>query len=122
MGFGLTSLPSEAYGEGADEVYSSIEEAIGRIRVLVGTKGRTAAPREALLAELRSRRRISQEDLARLLGVSQPNVSKLERRQDMSVSTLRSLVEALGGQLEIFARFGDEAIRVSQFDQPRSKE
>ena len=116
MALGLTSLPSENYGEAADEVYESVDDAIQRVKVLFDTNTRTAASTDALLVELRARRRISQEDLARLLGVSQPNVSKLERRTDMSVQTLRSLIEAIGGRLEISARFGDETIRVSQFD------
>jgi hypothetical protein len=116
MSLGLTSLPSDGYGEAADELYESIEDAVRRVRVLFETRTRTASPSEALLSELRARRRISQEDLARLLRVSQPNVSKLERRTDMSVQTLRALIEAIGGRLEIIARFGDEAIRVSQFD------
>lgn len=116
MALGLTSLPSENYGDAADEVYESIDDAIQRVKVLLDTNTRTAAATSALLAELRARRRISQEDLARLLGVSQPNVSKLERRTDMSVQTLRSLIEAIGGRLEINAQFGDETIRVSQFD------
>ena len=57
------------------------------------------------LLELRQAREQSQEDLARELGVGQPAVAKLERRTDMYVSNLRCYIEALGGSLEITARF-----------------
>jgi len=45
--------------------------------------------------------------LAEALNVQQPSIAKLERRTDMYVSTLRSHIEAMGGQLEIIARFPD---------------
>jgi transcriptional regulator with XRE-family HTH domain len=48
---------------------------------------------------------ITQGELAERLGTNQPSVSKLERRQDMYVSSLRHVVAALGGTLEISARF-----------------
>jgi DNA-binding transcriptional regulator YiaG len=57
------------------------------------------------LHELRQARERSQQDLARELNVGQPAVAKLERRADMYVSNLRRYVEALGGSLEITARF-----------------
>lgn len=60
---------------------------------------------EMALHELRQARDRSQEDLARELKVRQPAVAKLERRADMDMSNLRRSVEALGGSLEITARF-----------------
>lgn len=116
MPLGLTSLPTESYGEAADEIYESIDDLAARIKVLFETRTRTASPREALLSELRSLQRISQEDLARLLKVSQPSVSKLEGRDDMSIRRLRAAVEAIGGRLEITAQFRENVIRLSQFD------
>lgn len=59
------------------------------------------------LNELRKARNLTQEDLARRLGTRQANVSKLERRTDVRVSTLRELVEAMGGELRITAHFAD---------------
>ena len=118
MDIGITSLPSDRFGDGVDEVYKTPEEALARVQELFTTHSRTVCPREATLAQLRSRQRISQEDLAQLLNVSQPNVSKTERRADMSVSTLRALIEAIGGQLEVNARFGADVVRLSQFDSP----
>lgn len=77
---------------------------------------RTAAMlAEMPLNELRRARQLSQETLARELGATQPEVSKLERRTDMYVSTLRRYIEAMGGELEITARFPDGAVRITQF-------
>ena len=67
------------------------------------------------LYELRQARERSQEELARELKVGQPAVAKLERRADMYVSNLRRYVEALGGSLEITARFPDGAVTITNF-------
>lgn len=73
----------------------------------------TAALSTALaLHELRKARTVSQQDLARKLAVGQPAVAKLERRGDMYVSNLRRYIEALGGTLEIAARFPDGAVTI----------
>ena len=60
------------------------------------------------LAELRRARRMTQDQLASDLHVNQASVAKLERRTDMYLSTLRRFVEAMGGELEIVARFPDQ--------------
>lgn len=121
MGFGLTSLPSDTLGEAADEIYESTVELVDRIQEVLSTGARTAPPQQALLKTLREHRRVSQEALARLIGVSQPNISRLEQRIDMNIRTLRNLVEAIGGRLEITARFGDDVIRIIQFDEPEPR-
>ena len=72
---------------------------------------------ELPLQELRRARELSQEELAATLGVNQASVSKLERRTDMYISTLRKFVEALGGELEITARFPEGAVRIRQFEE-----
>ena len=74
-----------------------------------------AAALETALAlhELRKTRAVSQEDLAAKLAVGQPAVAKLERRTDMYVSNLRRYVEALGGTLEITARFPDGTVTIA---------
>jgi len=56
---------------------------------------------------------MTQVQLAETLGISQGNVSRLETRSDVYLSTLRSYVEALGGHLEIAAVFGDERVAVA---------
>jgi transcriptional regulator with XRE-family HTH domain len=57
------------------------------------------------LAELRRRRGRSQVEVARVLGISQSDVSKIERRADPRVSTVLRYVAALGGELQLTARF-----------------
>jgi predicted transcriptional regulator len=75
---------------------------------------KSAALETALaLHELRKSRAISQEELATRLAVGQPAVAKLERRADMYVSNLRRYVEALGGTLEITARFSDGVVTIA---------
>jgi transcriptional regulator with XRE-family HTH domain len=77
-------------------------------------RNKVAALETALaLHELRKARRVSQDVLARKLSVGQPAVAKFERRSDMSVGNLRRYVEALGGTLEITARFPDGAVTVA---------
>jgi transcriptional regulator with XRE-family HTH domain len=67
------------------------------------------------LAELRQAREKTQAELGRMLDVGQPAVAKLENRADMYVSNLRRYVEALGGKLEITARFPDAAVTITNF-------
>jgi transcriptional regulator with XRE-family HTH domain len=71
--------------------------------------------RELRLAELRRARRRSQQRVAQELGVGQAAISKLERRADVYVSTLRKYVEALGGSLRIVASFPSGDIEITQF-------
>lgn len=74
----------------------------------------TAALNTALtLHELRKTRTVSQQELASRLAVGQPAVAKLERRGDMFVSNLRRYVEALGGTLELAARFPDGTVEIA---------
>ncbi len=75
----------------------------------------TALKAEMALAELRQARERSQEELARELKVNQPAVAKLEKRADMYVSNLRRYVEALGGSLEITAKFPDGNVTITNF-------
>jgi predicted transcriptional regulator len=67
------------------------------------------------LNELRQARGLSQKMLAEVLHVQQPSIAKIEKRTDMYISTLRSHIEAMGGQLEVIARFPDGAVRISNF-------
>jgi DNA-binding transcriptional regulator YiaG len=67
---------------------------------------------EMPLQQLRQARQVSQEQLAALLHVRQANVSKIERRENVYVATLRAYVEALGGQLDIIARFPDQEVKI----------
>jgi DNA-binding XRE family transcriptional regulator len=73
---------------------------------------------EMLLAELRGLAGLTQQEVARKLGIKQPSLSKLESQEDMQISTLLRLVEALGGSLEIIAHMPKGDIRISQFHGP----
>ena len=70
---------------------------------------------EMPLNELRQARGLSHKMLADVLHVQQPAIAKIEKRTDMYLSTLRSHIEAMGGQLEVVARFPDGAVRISNF-------
>lgn len=85
-----------------------------RTRNAEATKGML---HEMALHELRQAREKSQEELARDLHVGQPAVARLERRADMYVSNLRRYIEALGGKLEITARFPDASVSITNFSE-----
>jgi DNA-binding XRE family transcriptional regulator len=71
---------------------------------------------ELSLSAIREARRHSQIELAGKLGVQQPAVSKIERQTDLYLSTLSSYIAAVGGELEIIARFPDrDPVRITQF-------
>ncbi len=70
---------------------------------------------EMPLHELREARRLTQEQLGDQLGVAQAEVSKLERRADMYVSTLRRYIAAMGGRLEMRAIFPDGEVAIQHF-------
>lgn len=72
--------------------------------------------REIALHELREARAQSQADLASALGVDQPSVVEMEQRTDAYVGHLRRHVEALGGTLEITARFPETEIAIEKFE------
>jgi hypothetical protein len=79
---------------------------------------RAAQRTKAMLAELplqevRHARALTQATLAETMECGQDEISKLERRADMLVSTLRRYIEAMGGRLEIVATFPDGEVRLS---------
>ncbi len=71
--------------------------------------------RKMLLSELRRVAGISQVNLAKSIGIKQPTLSQLESQDDMQISTLRRIVKALGGDLEIIASLPSERVALSQF-------
>lgn len=71
---------------------------------------------DMLLSEIRKAVGLTQEELAETLGIKQPTLSRLESQGDMQISTLRRLIHALGGELEIIARLPGGVIRLSQFE------
>ena len=95
-----------------------------RARMSPEAQARSAARTEAMLLEmqlqdLRKARNLTQVAVAKTMQVEQAAVSKLERRDDMYVSTLRSYVKALGGELKLVASFPDAEIQVHSFEPAR---
>ena len=68
---------------------------------------------EMSLADLRRELGVTQEDMASAIQITQSQLSKLERRDDHLVSTLRRAVRALGGELEVTAVVGDRRVKLS---------
>ena len=62
---------------------------------------------ELHLSQLRKARGLTQEAMAELLGVSQAEVSKMERRSELYIGTLEKFIEAMNGELVLAARFAD---------------
>jgi transcriptional regulator with XRE-family HTH domain len=96
-----------------------------KLRAKMPASARKAADREferlneeyMSLKKLRSAREKTQTQLAKTLHVTQSEVSKIEGRTDLYISTLAAYIKGLGGELEIAARFRDgKKIRINQFE------
>jgi DNA-binding XRE family transcriptional regulator len=109
--FGIAASPDLVYGEGADEVYEDDEAAYGRIVSLLLSRTFTSPPRAVNLRELRKECGLSQVELAEILHKQQGEISKIERRKDLLVSTLADYVRAIQGELQIIVRMADGSIR-----------
>jgi transcriptional regulator with XRE-family HTH domain len=70
---------------------------------------------ELFLREVRQLAGKSQRQVAEVLGIKQPSLSKLEKQDDMQISTLRRIVQALGGKLEVIAQFPRGTVKLDQF-------
>src|ERR1700686_2978242 len=99
----------------------SFDELVGRT---ASKKTRDRAARrtrellgELLLSEVRKLAGKSRRQLAEALGIKQPSLSKLEKQTDMQISTLQRIVRALGGELEVIARFPRGKVKIEQFNQ-----
>ena len=95
----FADLPSKLSPEANGRVERRVKELLG----------------EMPLHELRAAKQKTQAQLATVLGVNQAAISKMERRADMYVSTLRSYVSAMGGELDIVARFPEGEVVLTQF-------
>lgn len=62
---------------------------------------------EMSMRELRKARQITQQQMAKALGVKQEQISRLEKRTDLHLSTLRRSIQAMGGELTLVAKFPD---------------
>lgn len=70
---------------------------------------------EMALSDLRRARSLTQAQLAGRLGIKQPSVADMEKGADMHVSTLRALIEGMGGELEVIAKFPGANVRIKNF-------
>ena len=68
------------------------------------------------LEGLRKAHEMTQMKMAEILGVAQSEISKIEHRTDLYISTLAEYVQALGGELEIRAVFPEGDVKITQFE------
>jgi hypothetical protein len=76
-------------------------------RLQVAVRTAALVEEELTLRDLRQAQHLTQERMAELMGMEQENVSRLERRADLLLSTLSSYVAAMGGRLRLIAEFPD---------------
>jgi len=112
VGFGISSNPTGEYGDKPDEFYEDVDSACERAVEILRTGQHTRPIDPVALRRLREARGISQVELADLMGIRQATVSKMEHRRDLNLSTLRRLVHALGGTLEVKARFPGRTLTI----------
>lgn len=86
----------------ADEVFKTLSP---ERQKKINTRASELIAEEFALRELREAKQMTQEQVARKLGGRQVYVSRLEKRADMKLSTLRDYVKAIGGQLELVVSF-----------------
>lgn len=101
----------------AETEWRQAETAHQRFTALLDTKPRAKARHDALLAEINSRqatlrhlrqaRALTQSTVAELLDMDQSEISRLERRTDMLLSTLKRFVHATGGEMHIVVSYPD---------------
>src|SRR5712691_11716255 len=105
----------------------NIRDKIGKLNTVQRKKVEDRATEliaeEMSLRDLRKARKLTQARVAKVLGVTQDSVSRLEKRSDLLLSTLRKTVRAMGGDVRIIAEFPDRAPVVlcdlSETDPPR---
>ena len=76
----------------------------------------TKLRQEMALAEVRKAMSLTQEDLAGMLHIKQAALARLENRTDMYISSLRKYIIALGGELDIVARFPDGEVHIQKLN------
>ena len=111
-GFGVSCSSNHGYGEGPDEFYTNLEAVKHRVLSLLLSGSQTSPPPTVRLHELRKACGVSQIELAERLSIQQGAVSRLERRSDIKISTIRDFVKSLGGDLKLMATFPDGAVKI----------
>ena len=86
-----------------------VDETLGRLpadrQARIKARAKEIVAEELALRDLRKLRNLTQEEVARRLGGRQVYISRLEQRADMKLSTLKSYVEAIGGELQLMVTF-----------------
>jgi len=112
VGFGVFVSDEESYGQRPDELYAHPDDACTRICQLIA---RTKDKHVRAVMQLKELRHIvgqSQVSLAAELEINQAAISRMENREDMHVSSLQEYIAAMGGELELRARFKDFEARI----------
>jgi len=98
---------------GKINVPTNVEDIIKKLppaqRKKVEARAAELIAEEMTLRELRHARKLTQVKMAKKLGVSQDSISRLEKRSDLLLSTLRKTIEAMGGRLSLVAEFPDRS-------------
>jgi DNA-binding XRE family transcriptional regulator len=103
-----TPTPDDAFG-GFDEIYEDADEALARVADLARRRAGTVPPMPVQLQRAREASGLTQDEVARALGVQQAAVSRLERRTNPQLESLERLVRAFGGELEVQVVVGGRA-------------
>lgn len=109
-GFGIAAGRDLVFGSGVDEVYGSAATTLTRVEWLAESGEATSNDAALELAELRKLRGLLQKDVAERLAISKSGLAQMERPASLSamqIATLRKLVDSLGGELVLTARFPD---------------
>lgn len=119
FGFGLSTPGPDDFGTGVDESYPNAKATYDRVVQLVLSGNPSVPPVAVRLAELRQAAGLTQTALADRLGIKQANVSKVENRDDLHLSTMARFVEVMGAKLSVRAIFPDG--RAIELDIPGEK-
>jgi DNA-binding XRE family transcriptional regulator len=103
-----------ALKKGKEEInMRTLNDVIGKLpparQKKVETRARELIAEELTLQDIRKAQKLTQEQMATVLNIGQDSISRLEKRSDMMLSTMRSYIEAMGGSLELVARFPKRA-------------
>ena len=121
VGFGIFTSADEGYGVRPDETYSHAENACTRICQMIARRPDRHSKAPMQLKELRHIVGRSQVDLAAQLDINQAAVSRMENREDVHISSLHDYITAMGGELELRAKFKDFEARIEPVCAPKHK-
>lgn len=106
-----------------DEVIASLPKSRQKAIEARGNELLAKIDRRMTLSEMRKGRKISQAKMAKALGIDQTQISRLEKRKDLRLSTIERTVAAMGGHLTMIATFPDQdpiILMASQFTKKKA--